>query len=233
MLIRLEALELCANAGAPADSDRFNLHLLQVQPDGAVVTTDGFQILRIKAAVEEPGLFDSLLPESERGYEGEVLIDATDARDFKAACAKALKRAGRKSVAEGGEPVHVVVAKSGEEMTLATADGVVERRFTIKQPNSDQKFPSIERVMEQIDPDRSITVSVDLMIRMLRTLKKLRVKAVKLGMPEQSNRAILITAKSLAGDIDGALMPMRDEDEKPAGPKGESVDTSTGEITTH
>lgn len=229
MLIRLEALELCANAGAPTDSDRFNLHLLQVQPDGSVVTTDGFQILRIKAAVEEPGLFDALLPAAERGYEGEVLIDATDARDFKAACAKALKRAGRKSVAEGGEPVHVVVAQDDEQLTMATADGVVERRFIIKQPTTEQKFPDIDRVLGAVDTDRKITVSVDLMIRLLRTLKKLKVHAVTLGLPPESNRAIRITAKSLAGDIKGALMPMRDaEDEEP---KAEHVNTETGEVT--
>lgn len=230
MLIRLEALELCANAGSPTDSDRFNLHLLQVLPDGSVVTTDGLQILRIKAAVAEPGLFDALLPASERGYEGEVLIDATDARDFKAACAKALKRAGRKSVAEGGEPVHVVVAMDDENMTLATADGVVERRFIIKQPDNPPTFPNIDRVMDSVDTDRTITVSVDLMIRMLRTLKKLKVAAVTLGLPPESNRAIRITAKSLCGDIDGALMPMRDAETDKAEPPAETVNKETGEI---
>lgn len=226
MLIRLEALELFANAGSADDSDRYGLHMLQVRPDGSVVVTDGTALLRIHAAVEEPGLFDALLPAEERGYEGEVLIDATDARDFKAACKKALKRAGRKSVADGGEPVHVVVARIDDGLTLGTADGIVERRFVIKQ-DSDLKYPDVDRVMPT-DTTRHILVSVDLLLKMLKTLKRLRVPSVRLGLTDRANRPITIEADSLAGKIDGCLMPMRDEEHKEE--PLETVDTSTGEI---
>lgn len=232
MLIRLEALELAANAGESDDSDRFALNSIQVKADGSVIVTDGWQILRIHAAVEEPGLFDALLPAHERGFEGDVLIHAADAKDFKAACRKALKRAGRKSVAEGGEPVHVVVAKEDDQLTMATADGVVERRFVIKQPTADEpKYPNIERVLPTGDK-HEIIISVDLMMKLLRTLKRLNVKGVTLGLTDDPNKAISITAKSLCGDIDGALMPMRSEprEDEAAASRSESVDRSTGEI---
>lgn len=227
MLIRLEALELAANAG-DADDSRFALSAIQVRADGSVVVTDGWQILRIQAAVEEPGLFDALLPAHERGFEGDVLIESADAKDFKAACRKALKRAGHKSVAEGGEPVHVVVAKDGDQLTMATADGIVERRFVIQQPDTDgPQYPDIEQVLPRGDK-HEIVISVDLMMKMLRTLKRLKVKAVTLGLTSDPNTAISITAKSLAGDIDGALMPMRAEDKRTA--PETHVDTETGEV---
>lgn len=231
MLLRLEALELAANAGDADASDRYALNQIQVRSDGSVVATDGTQILRIHAAVEEPGLFDALLPASERGYEGDVLVDSNDAKDFKAACRKALKRAGHKSVADGGEPVHVVVAKTDDCLTLATADGIVERRFVIKQADADPRFPDVERVLPKGEM-RQITLSVELLTKILRTLKRLRVKAVTLGLTGDPFAAIAISAESLSGKIDGALMPMRTGDEvaeKP--PAVETVDQSTGEIS--
>jgi hypothetical protein len=226
MLIRLEALELSANAGDADASDRFALHVIQVKGDGSVAVTDGTQLLRIHAAVTEPGLFDALLPVEECGYDEDVLIDASDARDFKAACKKALQKAGKKSVADGGEPVHVVVAKADDTMTLATADGVVERRFIIKQ-QAEPKYPDVERLIPTGDT-RDILVSVDLLLKMLRTLKPLRVRAVKLGITKDPMAAIKVSATSMAGEIDGALMPMRDVEKDDA--KTPKVDASTGEI---
>lgn len=232
MLIRLEALELAANAGDSDASDRYALNVIQVRADGSVVVTDGTQLLRIQAAVNEPGLFDALLPALERGYEGDVLIEAGDAKDFKAACRKALKKAGKKSVQDGGEPVHVVVALNDDTMTMATADGIVERRFVIKQP-ADLKYPNVERVIPSPDREQQeITVAVDLMIKMLKTLKRLGVPSVTLGITSDPTQSISLRAKALAGDIDGALMPMRvDVDGKDTKPV-ERVDTTTGEVVT-
>lgn len=224
MLIRLEALELAANAGEADASDRFNLNAIQARADGSVVVTDGTQLLRIHAAVEEPSLFDTLLPDVERGYEGDVLIDAEDARDFKAACKKALKRAGA-GASEEPEPVHVVVAHDDEQLTLATTNGIITRRFTIKQA-AEGRYPDVDRVIPTGDM-RHITISVDLLIKMLRTLKRLKCRAVRLGLTARPEAPIHIEAESLAGHIDGALMPMRDaKDEQPV----ESVDIETGEI---
>lgn len=228
MLIRLEALELAANAASADVADRYALNCIQVLPDGAVVVTDGTYMLRIQAAVKEPGLFDALLPAEERGYEGEVLINADDARDFKAACRKALKKAGRKPVSEGGEPVHVVVARAEETLTMATADGVVERRFVIKDSADERAYPDVEKVIPQ-GTKREITLSVELLTKMLRTLRRLNAKAVTLGLTKDPQAAISLRATTLAGEIDGALMPMRTEDaptvEVPA-----NVDRKTGEL---
>lgn len=225
MLIRLEALELAANAADDDDVSKFALNSIQVKGDGSVVVTDGTQLLRIKAAVSEPGLFDALLPVEERGYDEDVLIDAADARDFKAACRKALKKAGRKRVEDGGEPVHVVVAKVDDSLTLATQDGIVERRFVIKQ-SAEAKYPDVSRVIPT-DVRREITVSIDLMLKMLRTLKRLRCGSVKLGLTNDPLKPITVNALSLSGEIDGALMPMRDDSEQVA-PDG--VDPTTGEV---
>jgi hypothetical protein len=228
MLIRLEALELAANAGEPDESDRYHLNVVQVRANGSVIVTDGSACLRIQAAVDEPGLFDALMPAQERGFEGEVLIEKGDAIDFKAACRKALKRAGKKSSADGGEPVHVVIAKDGDTLKMATADGIVERQFLIKQPDG-LRFPDVDRVIPAGE-HREIILSVELLLKMLRTLKRLRVRAVTLGLSRAPLSPIRITANSHAGAIDGALMPMLGA-EKPEPKEPVQVDVTTGEIT--
>lgn len=225
MLIRLEALELAANAADDNVGSDFALNAIQVKGDGSVVVTDGTQMLRIRAAASEPGLFDALLPVEERGYDEDVLVDAADAKDFKAACRKALKKAGKKRVEDGGEPVHVVIAKIDDSLTLATQDGIVERRFVIKQ-SVDAKYPDVTRVIPT-DVSREIVVSIDLLLKMLRTLKRLRCGSVRLGLTNNPNKPITVSALSLAGEIDGCLMPMRDDSAKHA-PDG--VDPSTGEF---
>ena len=224
MLIRLEALELAAQAATQDATGQTPLSVIHIAPDGSVTACDGFQLLRLQANVTEPGLFDALLPEEERGYEGDVLVDAGDARDFRAACKKALKRTGKK--AQSVDPIHVVVAKVDESLTLATQDGTVERRFVIRPPDEEIKYPNVAKIIPR-DADRQITVSVDLMLKLMRTLKKLRVQGVTLGLSKDPMRAISIQARCLAGDLDGALMPMRTDETKSA-PDG--VDPETGEI---
>lgn len=223
MLIRLEALELAANAADSEVHDKYALGCIKVLADGSVIATDGHAILRIQAAVEEPILFDDLLPVHERGYEGDVLVDAGDARDFKAACRKALKKAGKLT-----EVVHVVVARNETETTMATADGTVERRFVIKDPIDPDKFPEIDRLLPKA-PKREITLNVDLLINTLRTLKKLKVSSVVLGLTKHPGAPITITAKSKFGDIDGAIMPMRGDEKSETAPPA-NVDPQTGEI---
>jgi hypothetical protein len=231
MLIRLEALELAANVGDSDASDRYGLNYIQARPDGSVVATDGTQLLRIQAKAEEPTLFDAELPEDERGFEGEVLIEAGEAKDFKSACRKALKRLGK-----AHEPTHVVIARDGDDLTMATADGIVTRRFTIRQPDA-PNFPAVDRLLADTSERREIILSVDLLIKMLRTLRRLDVKCVRLGLSEEANSAIYLRAESKTGVIDGALMPMHDkttvsaDDAKPFDDhSAEIVDTSTGEV---
>jgi hypothetical protein len=187
MLIRLEALELAANVGDSDASDRYGLNYLQARGDGSVVATDGTQLLRIQAKAEEPTLFDAELPEDERGFDGDVLIEAGEARDFKSACRKAMKR-----LRKTHEPVHVVIARDGDDLTMATADGIVTRRFVIHQPDAPQ-YPAVDRLLSDTSERREITLSVDLLIKMLRTLRRLHVKSVTLGLSDEASSSSVCT----------------------------------------
>jgi hypothetical protein len=213
MLIRLEALELAANAGGAEGSDRYALDCIQVQPNGDTIVTDGHHFLRIRAAVDEPSLFDALLPKKERGSTEEVLVNAEDAKAFKAACRRAVKKSkgGKKGKPE---PIHVAVSKAGEAVTLATADGVTSRRFEMKERAADMKYPDVQRTIPK-GRKREILVSVDLLIRVLRTLKVLRCVGVEFSMTDREMDPIVLKATSIVGDIDGAIMPMRDVESKP------------------
>lgn len=228
MLIRLEALELAANVGDSDASDRYGLNYLQARGDGSVVATDGTQLLRIQAKAEEPTLFDAELPEDERGFDGDVLIEAGEARDFKSACRKAMKRLGKTH-----EPVHVVIARDGDDLTMATADGIVTRRFVIHQPDAPQ-YPAVDRLLSDTSERREITLSVDLLIKMLRTLRRLSVKSVTLGLSDEASSAIYLRAQSATGIIDGALMVDTQEkaEARPAfdGHGAEIVNAETGEV---
>jgi DNA polymerase III sliding clamp (beta) subunit (PCNA family) len=214
MLIRLEALELAANAGS-ADDSRYALDCIQVHANGDAVVTDGFSFLRIKAAVEEPNLFDVLLPKKEMDSKEEVLVNAEDARAFKAACRRAIKKAGKGKKGKP-DPIHVAVSKNADAVTMATADGVTSRRFEMKERATDLKYPDVQKTIPA-GKKREILLSVDLLIKICRTLKALRCVGVTLAMTDKALEPIVLKSTSIIGDIDGAIVPMRDAEEKQSG----------------
>lgn len=209
MLIRLEALELAANA--TSEDTRFALDCIQVQANGDVVATDGHHFLRLRARVEEPTLFDVFLPKAEQESTEEVLVNAEDAKAFKSACKRAIKKAAKGKKGKP-DPIHVAVSRVGEAVTLATADGVTSRRFEMKE-REDLKYPDVNRTIPR-GKKREILLGVDLLIQVLRTLKALKCVGVTLALTDQPDQAIVLRSNSIVGEIDGALMPMRDVVEK-------------------
>jgi hypothetical protein len=216
MLIRLEALELAANAASSDANDRYVLDFIQVRANGDVVVTDGHHFLRLKAAVEEPTLFDALLPKAEVGAAEDTLVNAEDAKAFKASCKRAIKKAAKGAKKGDAPAVHVAIAKGDEAVTLATADGVTSRRFEMKERSTTMEYPNVDRVIPK-GAKHEILLSVELMMRVLRTLKALKCRSVSLALTKDSEAAIVVRATSVIGDIDGAIMPMRDSKEKAEG----------------
>jgi len=206
MLIRLEALELAANAAKSEVGMRHPLDFIRVEENGTVVATDGHHFLRLTSTPIEPTLFDAELPKPETEARINVLVNAEDAKAFKVAC----KRAARKEKRDPSQPIHVAVARVGDAATLATTDGLTVRRFEMKDggPELEEKYPDLDRTVP-VGPKREITFSVELLQRILRTLHALRCRSVTLGIVEDDHAAVVISAMSLAGAIDGVVMPIR------------------------
>ncbi len=151
------------------------------------------QKVLMKALVDEPSLLDALLPEAQRENAVDALVPADTIASFAAAIKKVDSNA------------HVVIAADNGTITLATADGVTERTFVTKPP--DLPFPDITKVT-RTKSEKTLTVGVDLMIRLLRTLKACGAESVTLGI-NNDEQPITVAAFCDSGPIDGAIMPMR------------------------
>jgi hypothetical protein len=205
MLIHREALELAKNAAPSGDGIPFAITCVQVTTDGAVTVTDGSHWLRMKAAADEPNLFDELAEKDTETLAGPVLVPAEVMSAFRAA----MKR--RKS--KKGEPVpHVVVAQQDNRVTLRSSDGKTMRTFLLEAVGADLKFPDIERTVRgAYKPVRHVVLSVDILRLVMRTLHACKVGWVTLGFPEHPSAPISLTAWSETGPIDGAIMPARED----------------------
>lgn len=202
MLIHREALELARNAAANEEGTPFSITCVYVSEDGAATVTDGHLWLRMKAAVDEPSLFDELAqPGAGADSDGPVLVPA----DVMAAFNAAMKK--RKKTKDGPVP-HVVVSKVNSHITLSSSDGKTRRTFLIDDVG-DVKFPDVDKTVKR-QPTRHVVLGVDLLISMLRTLKACGAPAVKLGLPDEENSPITLSATCESGPIDGAVMPMRE-----------------------
>jgi len=191
MLIHREALNLANNA-ADENSDRYCIKFVQITKDGHVVATDGHHFLRIKALVDEPSLLDALMPEDKRDNAVDALVPADTLQSFAAAVKKVDANA------------HVVIAAENGTITLATADGVTERTFVTKPP--DLPFPDVAKVTRETS-EKTLTLGVELMMRLLRTLKACGASSVTLGVNDAES-PITVAAFCDSGPIDGAIMPM-------------------------
>jgi hypothetical protein len=199
MLIHREALELAKLANTEDESHALNC--LRFEPDGHVCVSDGHQYLRVNGKVDEPSLFDSLIPEDERTCDTEVLLPSEAAQSFNAALKK------RKT--KKGEPTpHIVLSHDGDVVRVASSDGKVTRRFDVNPIET--PYPNIDAIRRQHVSTRTVTLGVDLMIKVLRAMKGAGCTSVTLDLAEGTYAPIRLSSFSgVMGPVEGAVMPMR------------------------
>lgn len=205
MLIHREALELARNAGKVEDGVVYPVSCLHITPEGHVTVTDGHHFIRIKAAVDEPSLFDEIAAEETEALEEPVLIPAEVALAFGAA----MKRRSKK----GEDVPHVVVAAQAgaETITLRSSDGKTTRSFLIGGMDPTMQFPKVDRAVRGANaPVRHIVFDVDLVMRLLRVLKAVGATSVRFGLTEREDGPMSFSAFTEHGPVDGAVMPMKD-----------------------
>lgn len=204
MLIHQEALELARNAAAGGDGVPFSITCVNITEDGAVTVTDGHHWLRMKAAADEPNLFDEIAEQDTENISGPVMVPADVVQAFNAAMK-------RRKVKKGTPVPHVVIAQQDNRVTLRSSDGKTTRTFLLEAVDAELKFPDVDRTVQGVNkPQRHVIVSVELLTAIVRTLRACKVSSVKLGLPESAEAPISLSAMSLTGPIDGALMPMRE-----------------------
>jgi hypothetical protein len=205
MLIHREALELANNAAQGEDAP-FMLTCVNVSEDGSVTVTDGHHWLRMKAAADEPSLFDEIAERDTEALTGPALVPADVMSAFNASMKK------RKSKPGEAKP-HVVVAQQENRVTLRSSDGKTTRTFLLEAVGADLKFPDVDRTVAAHVPVRRVVLGVDLLLLILRTLRACKVGTITLGLPAEDMAPISISAFSLTGPIEGAIMPCRDTGE--------------------
>lgn len=188
---------------APTDDEggKYALTCLMIEESGHVVVCDGFQLMRVAGKVDEPSLFDALIPVDEIHHAEQILLPAEAAISFNAALKKRKKKKG--------EPTpHIVVSKEGDAIRLASADGKVTRRFDVTPP--ELPFPNIASLMRPHTTVKSVTLSVDLMLTVLKALKGCGCTSVTMDLAEGDGAPVKIGAFSdPMGPVQGVVMPMR------------------------
>lgn len=202
MLIHREALELSRNAAIAVDGTPFTITCVNITTDGAVVVTDGKHWLRMKAATEEPNLFDEIAEQGTDALDGPVMIPAEVVQAFNAAMKKRKPKKGQ-------SVPHVVVAQEDNRVTLKSSDGKTTRSFLMEAVDKDLTFPDVDYTVAAHKPQRHVIFSVDLLSVVLRTLRACKADSVTFGFPEDSEAVVSLTAFTATGPIDGAVMPMR------------------------
>jgi len=176
----------------PADSTVF------VDDTARVAATDGRCFLRVEGAVEAPSLFATAELPIESADQSPVGMPSDVVLDFLRATPAASQ---------------AVVSHTDGATVLATVDGVTAREFR-RQGGADEKPvtpPNFDRVLPTMPP-LSVTVSVDLLLKLTRTLKAMGADAVTLGITDAEQAIRLDAAVLQDGEqraVEGALMPMR------------------------
>ena len=200
MLIHREALEL-ANLAADEGDERFALTAIEIRPDGRVSVTDGHMWLRVSGKVEEPSLFDALIPAKEREQETTILLPAEAAQSFNAALKK-------RKVKKGEAKPNVVISQTDKAIRLASSDGRVTRRFEVEPPTA--QYPALDKTLKDHVTTKKVVFSVELLSHLLRTMRALGSEAIHMEFAEGELAPVRISGLSVhVGEISGALMPMK------------------------
>jgi len=204
MLIHREALELARNAAShDTEGVPITISCVKIGPDGSVTVTDGHHWLRMKAAADEPNLFDELAERGTDALEHPVLVPADVIAAFNAAM--------KKRKVKKGQPVpHVVVAQHENRITLKSSDGKTMRTFELDAPDAELKFPDVDKTVQAHLPTHHVVLSVDLLALLVKTLRACKATTLKLGFPIDTDAPVTLSTFTLTGPIDGAIMPMRE-----------------------
>lgn len=200
MLIHRQALELHRMCAEESDG-KYALTAMRIEPDGHVTVCDGAQYLRIAAKVEEPGLFDVLVPSEEREQEETILLPAEAAESFNAALKK---RKGKK----GEVPPSVAISIDDGHIRLASSDGRTMRRFEVQPPTS--PYPDIDRVLTSHVVTKEVIFGVDLLLDVLKTFKAMGCSSIRMSFAEGKAAPVKVSAFSAIGPIEGVVMPRVD-----------------------
>lgn len=230
MLIHRVGLEI-ANAGEKEDpKGNAALQTVCIDDKGQVSACDGLMWLRMGALVDEPDLFTTdELADLHPMRADRATLPIGVVRDFNAACKR-------------GKSVDQVVVSSDEagQTTLATADGKTTRTFLVKP--GEAVFPNVDATLSKKPPMARVLLSVDLLRKLLRTLKSCDAKSVAFTIYGPAD-PIRIDANCMVDEnkklIEGAIMPMRDADAQEQPEKSTArvddthvslTDTETGEV---
>ncbi len=210
MLIHREALELARMAPQDDEGGKFALTCLLIEGGGRVVVCDGKQLIRVNGSVDEPTLFDDLIPAEERDHDEPILLPAEAAQSFNAALKKRRKKKGEPTL-------HIVVSSDGTHVRLASADGKVTRRFEVAPP--ELPFPNIKPLLKQHRSAKKVTFDIELLMTVLKALKGCGCPSVTLDFAEGETSPVRFAAFSdPMGPVDGLVMPMSGHNEKSAEP---------------
>lgn len=200
MLIHRQALELhrmCADE----NDGKFALAAMLIEPTGHVTVCDGTQYLRVSAKVEEPALFDALIPDEERRWREPIVLPADAAESFNAALKKRKKK-------KGDVAPSVSVSQNDEHIRLASSDGQTMRRFEVKPP--EQPYPPIENVFKDFVEVKKVVMGVDLLLDVLKTFKACGSDSITLSFGSGDSAPVKVSSFSGIGPIEGAVMPRRE-----------------------
>lgn len=200
MLIHRQALELHRMCAAENDG-KFALAAMLIEPDGHVTVCDGTQYMRIAARVEEPALFDALIPEEERDQHQPIVLPAEAAESFNAALKKRKKK-------KGDVPPSVSISQLDTHINLASSDGKTMRRFEVEPPS--QPYPPIENVFRDFVPIKDVVFGVDILLDVLKTLKACGADSVKFVLANGEAAPVKVSASTAIGPVEGAVMPRRE-----------------------
>ena len=140
MLIHRESLELAKNAAPAGDGVPFTTTCVCIGEDGTVTVTDGLHWMRMKAAADEPNLFDEIAVDGTQALDGPVMIPAEVVQAFNAAM--------KKRKAKKGMPVpHVIVAHQEDRVTLRSSDGKTTRTFLMEAVDPTLVYPNVDRTV--------------------------------------------------------------------------------------
>lgn len=199
MLIHRLALEFARLAADEEASPK--LACLHIEPTGHVTVSDGHLYLRANGKVDEPGLFDELLPHEERSARVAVTLPAYAASSFYAA----LKRKRKKAEL----PKSFAVSLDNDVIRLATADASVQRRVDVKA--STEEYPNVKSILKDHVVVHDVVLNVALLLELLKTLKAVGASSVHLHFAASETAPVKVTANSLElGPIEGAVMAMRE-----------------------
>ena len=211
MLIRQAAFKAVLSATSKNNS-RYLIQEVQVEPDGAVVATDGYVLLK---AIERNRYADEDFPQKDLptfvgNPTGPVLIDVNRVNKLLAAMPK------RSTIPVLGT---VQVSADGQgHVTLAATDLTTPCIVSLPADNDGRRFPNYTQVLPAADrPCMRVALSVDVLITLIKSARAVHGKALHGGtivfeIPTKHTNCVEPLRITIPGSdvtVIGGVMPCR------------------------